>query len=1006
MRTRSRSSSRRLGLAPLPLGLLAALLLAPALSAAPAWAQPTHPFGGEVLDLAGEAAKVRAAPTLAARQQAAERFLQTLYRDPYLRALGGRMHLERWLADLAAGKDFDRARFRAEAAAAVAQHTELTADVGSAELKQKLEVLELAFTAPRAGPGAARAPPIDAAEVGRNPAAEILGTKDTRVLSMEAVPGAKVLYVSDRVALPDGASREAVALDLYGRYLVPTGSAGHGELRAGLAHREVGRAVLGPPRLHPSGSESADVLKGVGPTPYANNENRFNHKATGTFPLPEAVRDWERSEVLRRGGVAVYEPVAIVALPYAEWSESEGWRPVAVYVRRPRENLRVSDLDHLSRAQKRTLVGSLRGKIEAELRSAGRSEAISDADVIRHFVERVGRTAGLFQGGLGEGRYFFHGMLHDQNVSLMGEMVDIGNGEGFQKTRAEMREAWKTSAYAWWPKSLPKYRDLRGDVETAVFRKMITTYNESLASATGGGLSEAELSEIFAKSYREGRRGLSANDATTLLTVRASPQPAELDRFRRADGTLKWGELTRSRALSEGAGLGHFALALFLKEIAVVTATGDRARIEEFFDGLMTTDFYKHYGLFVAGARVGEVAYVRYLQRFVRPQFVNGLLKTNLVLAAGIALPLIVEGKFEGKAFAISVGALGLSSAAVKSGVSGIKWVLELGQAQRSGVLARFGSKAGRLAKVGGWFYTAAELAVVLYVADEVDARVNAYLDLEQARDELTSATQAFLAATRGASSEEALGAAADDYHQAWIAYRNHLYAPLHQDEAILAQRLEGAARRAKIKADEREAALTRLREHPALQESVVRRHGSLEDYAASLVERDEAAIRGEVDTYLQSHAKSRDQHLREVYESHARGEPLLEGVSDIAWHLGGGVSGASGDPYGARTDVFAGLGRFRARAGFSSALGSVSRNRLEAYDDEAALLAAAAAALRARGEGGLARLLDTRRQGTLELKAADQALIRGDGLIDTTRARVEREGISETLRKAGAGAR
>ena len=56
-----------------------------------------------------------------------------------------------------------------------------------------------------------------------------------------------------------------------------------------------------------------------------------------------------------------------------------------------------------------------------------------------------------------------------------------------------------------------------------------------------------------------------------------------------------------------GAGLAHFGLALFLKGGAVVAAPGDRSRIVEFFDGLMTTDFYKHYGLFVAGARVGEI---------------------------------------------------------------------------------------------------------------------------------------------------------------------------------------------------------------------------------------------------------------------------------------------------------------------------------------------------------------------------------------------------------------
>src|SRR5690606_13920320 len=166
-----------------------------------------------------------------------------------------------------------------------------------------------------------------------------------------------------------------------------------------------------------------------------------------------------------------------------------------------------------------------------------------------------------------------------------------------------------------------------------------------------------------------------------------------------------WSRMGRDRALQEGAGLAHFALALFLKEVAVVAATGDRARIEEFFEGLLTTDFYVHYGLFVAGARVGEVAYTRYLQRFVKPRFVSGMLKTTLVLAAGMALPLIVEGKFEGKAFAISLGALGLSTAAVKAGVAGISWVVDLERAKGAGTLARLGAGAGRLARLGGWFY-------------------------------------------------------------------------------------------------------------------------------------------------------------------------------------------------------------------------------------------------------------------------------------------------------------
>ena len=37
---------------------------------------------------------------------------------------------------------------------------------------------------------------------------------------------------------------------------------------------------------------------------------------------------------------------------------------------------------------------------------------------------------------------------------------------GVLNSREEMREAWKRSAYAWWPKELEDYKDMKGDVET------------------------------------------------------------------------------------------------------------------------------------------------------------------------------------------------------------------------------------------------------------------------------------------------------------------------------------------------------------------------------------------------------------------------------------------------------------------------------------------------------------------------------------------------------------
>ncbi|MDF1662887.1 MAG: amidoligase family protein, partial [Planctomycetota bacterium] len=69
----------------------------------------------------------------------------------------------------------------------------------------------------------------------------------------------------------------------------------------------------------------------------------------------------------------------------------------------------------------------------------------------------------------------------------------------------------------------------------------------------------------------------------------------KLAKYRRGDGTLRWKALTADKALQHGAGVAHFALALFLKEMAVVVKTGDKARIEEFFEGLATTDFFVVY---------------------------------------------------------------------------------------------------------------------------------------------------------------------------------------------------------------------------------------------------------------------------------------------------------------------------------------------------------------------------------------------------------------------------
>ncbi|MBL4847992.1 MAG: hypothetical protein JKY65_20950, partial [Planctomycetes bacterium] len=526
-----------------------------------------------------------------------------------------------------------------------------------------------------------------------------------------------------------------------------------------------------------------------------------------------------------------------------------------------------------------------------------------------------------------------------------------------------------------------------GRVRPAEIKATLDTFEKPLGSSYIDNFFN-RVRNLFRYGTFKGRR--------TNLERAARGEIDALAKFRRADGTLRWKELTRSKALSEGLGLAHFGMALFLKEVATVTATGDKARIEEFFDGLMTTDFYKEYGLFIAGARIGEVAYVKYLSRYIKPTFVNGLMKTNLTLAAGLALPMIVEGTFEGKTYAISLGSLGLSSAAVQGGVKGIRWVMSLKKARSTGLLAKVGLQGGRLARFGGWFYTAAELAVVLYFAEKIEQNVNAYLDTKAAREVLGKAGAAFVDAVNDPKASAAsVQAAGEAYHMAWIDYRDFLYGPLQVDEIQLAERLRGLARRAKIEADKRKAAVERIATRPALKRRMESRFGSLERYADYLLGEAEGEIGEKVNTFVDSYNMNRKKHLDEVYFSNRRSEPFMADLENRDWLLNGAQAGAKGDPWGGRTDRWATLGRERAKSGLADELGGASKNRLQAYGDEGSVYASMAAILRDRGQDELAAELDKRRLLNEALAKADEALIKGDGLIGETK----RKGIAEALR-------
>src|SRR5690606_35761589 len=110
-------------------------------------------------------------------------------------------------------------------------------------------------------------------------------------------------------------------------------------------------------------------------------------------------------------------------------------------------------------------------------------------------------------------------------------------------------------------------------------------------------------------------------------------------------------------------------------------------------------------------------------------------------------------------------------TAAVRSGVAGIRWVVELKQAERAGLLARIG--ASRFARAGGWFYTAAELAVVLYLAEELEQLADERLALAESRAAVAAAARELIAAAGDpAATPEALAAHAARHAEAWAEHR------------------------------------------------------------------------------------------------------------------------------------------------------------------------------------------------------------------------------------------
>jgi uncharacterized protein YdiU (UPF0061 family) len=268
--------------------------------------------------------------------------------------------------------------------------------------------------------------------------------------------------------------------------------------------------------LRPGHIRTQVVVKGVGPTRYV--DNRFSRRTSGALTLPQGLRDWQHSTALARGGVPVYRPLELILLPYCDWHPHMGWRPMAIYARLPLENLRVSDLEVLPRTRARDAIRDVLSKLAAL--GGDPSRGLSDHDLIRFFVARAGRIAGLCEAGRTfGGRPFFHGFLHPQNVSLLGELVDLGEGR-FVNGARELSAAYAASGYVDparnWTRTIRQARR-----EVALFHQIARRFARLVTQIMRPPPARRPrgLDALFWRSHRDGRAGLRADRVPDLLRI-------------------------------------------------------------------------------------------------------------------------------------------------------------------------------------------------------------------------------------------------------------------------------------------------------------------------------------------------------------------------------------------------------------------------------------------------------------------------------------------------------
>jgi len=186
------------------------------------------------------------------------------------------------------------------------------------------------------------------------------------------------------------------------------------------------------------------------------------------------------------------------------------------------------------------------------------------------------------------------------------------------------------------------------------------------------------------------------------------------------------------------------------------------------------------------------------------------------------------------------------------------------------------------------------------------------------------------------------LSEALEDLGKSHADYRNFLYQRLAENDQTYAARLGRAAREAKLLADRRAALLARLDRTPALKKRLIDQAGSVEAYLDAKQKDDEAALRSKLDEAMRVFEATRKEELAEIYGGNLREGNYGLDLSDpefLRWLAKGAPAGDPADPYAGRTGYFSNQNRKARVREFESAAGAISENRLQAYDDEVALL-------------------------------------------------------------------